>query len=41
MTGWFGVIFGGDQVIDFEGVQDSKSEKYSKLGEYTGSTYKG
>jgi hypothetical protein len=41
MTGWFGVIFGGDSVIDFEGIQDIKSERYAKLvAEYTGSIYK-
>ena len=42
MTGWFGVILGGDSIVDFEGNQDSKSEKYAKLvAEYTGTTYKG
>ena len=42
MTGWFGVILGGDTIVDFEGIQDSKSEKYAKLvAEYTGSMYKG
>jgi len=42
MTGWFGVILGGDTIVDFEGIQDSKSEKYAKLvAEYAGSMYKG
>jgi len=42
MTGWFGVILGGDSIVDFEGFQDSKSENYAKLvAEYTGATYKG
>jgi len=41
MTGWFAVILGGDSIVDFEGLQDSKSEAYAKLvAEYTGSTYK-
>lgn len=41
MTGWFGVLLGGDSIVDFEGFQDSKSENYAKLvAEYTGSGYK-
>ncbi len=40
LTGWFGVIFGGDSIIDGEGYQDVKSERYAKLvAEYTGVKY--
>ena len=42
MTGWFGVILGGDTIVDFEGIQDCKSEEYAKLvARYTGSIYQG
>ena len=42
LTGWFGVIFGGDSMIDAEGYQDVKSDRYAKLvAEYTGAKYVG
>jgi hypothetical protein len=42
VTGWLGVMFGGDGVVDFEGMQDQKSDAYARLvAEYAGVTYKG
>jgi hypothetical protein len=42
MTGWFGVICGGDRIVDFDGGQDAKSEMFARLvSEYTGAVYKG
>lgn len=42
LTGWFGVLFGGDSIVDLEGVQESKSGAYARLvAEFTGVEYKG
>jgi hypothetical protein len=41
-TGWLAVVLGGDTLLDFEGVQDSKADTYARLvAEYAGVEYKG
>jgi hypothetical protein len=41
LSGWVGVLLGGDRLVDFEGIQDDKSASYARLvAEYAGVTYK-